>query len=175
MDILRFRELLGRPQVDGTVQSDWEGLESRHGVSLPTDYKEFVSAFGPGCLNGQLYVFHPRASGGDDGLRLESLWRQAAQTYGTLYQSDPEMYPYSMYPADGGCIAVARSISGNYVFLLPDKSRAHHWSVVVEMGEWAVLEMSFTDFLWAALNEELYVPVLEGEPSFEPIGGLEAF
>lgn len=48
------------------------------GVTLPDDYKAFVTACGPGCLNDQLYLFHPRVAGGDDGLRLESLWEQSS-------------------------------------------------------------------------------------------------
>ncbi|MGJ5890823.1 hypothetical protein ACSCBZ_02580 [Streptomyces niveiscabiei] len=41
--------------------------------------------------------------------------------------------------------------------------------MVVDMGEWAVFDMSFTEFLWRALNEDLYAPVLDGEPSFEKL------
>lgn len=40
------------------------------------------------------------------------------------------------------------------------------------MGAWFIFEMTFSDFLWAALREELDVPVIQGEPSFEQIGGI---
>ncbi|MET8538433.1 SMI1/KNR4 family protein [Streptomyces sp. NPDC005065] len=175
MELFRFREMLGDPEVNGDVDRDWSALESSYEASLPGDYKTFVSAYGPGCVNDQLYLFHPRAAGGDEGLGLESLWQQAAYAYGELSRSNPEMYPYPVYPAKGGCVPVARSISGNYVFLMPLAEGAQEWCVVVDMGEWITLEMSFTDFLWAALREELFVPVIEGEPSFERIGGVEPY
>lgn len=38
------------------------------------------------------------------------------------------------------------------------------------MGAWFVFDMTFTDFLRAALRDELDVPVIQGEPSFERIG-----
>lgn len=49
---------------------------------------------------------------------------------------------------------------------------SEEWRVVVDMGEWVVLDMRFTDFLWAALRQELFVPLVEGEPSFERVGGV---
>ncbi len=175
MELFRFREILGTPHVNGDVRRDWIAQESSYGGSLPDDYKDVVSAYGPGCINDQLYLFHPRAVGGDEGLGLDLLWKQAARTYGELSRSNPEMYPYPVYPMKGGCVPVARSISGNYVFLMPPSEGTEEWCVAVDMGEWVVLEMSFTDFLWAALLEELPIPVIEGEPSFERVGIVEPY
>ncbi|GAA4148704.1 hypothetical protein GCM10022285_57100 [Streptomyces tunisiensis] len=173
MDLSRIGELLGVPPANGDVNRDWEGVERHYGAALPVDYKQFVSAYGPGCISGQLYVFHPRAVLGDDGLHLESLWEQTALTYGELSRSHPEMYPYPVYPEPGGCIAVARSISGNHVFLKPPSGSVSKWEVVVEMGQWFELNMSFTDFIWQALNGDLFLPVIEGAPSFDPVGSME--
>ncbi|MEU8848148.1 SMI1/KNR4 family protein [Streptomyces sp. NPDC048564] len=173
MEISRFREILGQPLVNGESERDWGALEARSGVTLPDDYKAFVTAYGPGCLNDQLYLFHPRAMGGDDGLRLESLWEQSSYAYSELSQNAPEMYPYAVHPAPGGCIPVARSTSGNCVFVAPPRGDGGSWSVVLDMGQWMHLPMSFTDFLWAALRGELEVPLIEGEPTFQPVGSVE--
>lgn len=157
------------------MQRDWITQESSYGGSLPGDYKGLVSAYGPGCINDQLYLFHPRAAGGEEGLGLDLLWQQAAHTYSELSRSDPEMYPYPVYPAKGGCVPVARSTSGNCVFLMPPSEETQEWRIAVDMGEWVVLEMSFTDFLWSALVEELPIPVIEGNPSFECVGTVEPY
>lgn len=69
----QFRELLGAPLVNGNTAADWEATERTIHITLPVDYKEFVSAYGPGCISNQVYLFHPRAAIGDHGLRLESL------------------------------------------------------------------------------------------------------
>ncbi|MGV9625461.1 hypothetical protein [Streptomyces sp. NPDC003487] len=169
----RLHEILGAPVVNGDVEQDWSDLEQRTRLHLPRDYKEFVTAYGPGCINEQLYVFHPRAEEGGDGLHLETLWSQASYAYSELSRSNPEMYPYPVYPASNGCIPVARSISGNHVFLAPPgsvTSLSSRWSVVVDMGQWVHLDITFVDFLWQALRGELQVPLIDGEPSFQPLG-----
>lgn len=115
IEVFRLSELLGLPQINGDANRDWSELEEGCDVTLPDDYKEFVSAYGSGCINEQLYLFHPRAVRGGGGLRLDMLWQQAAFAYGELSLGHPEMYPYPMHPAPGGCIPIARSISGNHV------------------------------------------------------------
>ncbi|WP_405931274.1 SMI1/KNR4 family protein [Streptomyces sp. NBC_00827] len=171
--ISRFREFLGQPSANGDVECDWGVLEERTRVTLPYDYKEFVTAYGPGSVNGQLYLFHPRAVDGDQGLRLEYLWDQAGYAYRELTLSNPDLYPYPVYPAKGGCVPIARSVSGNHVLLMPPGEGSEEWRVVFDMGQWVVLEMNFTDFLWAAPREELFVPVIDGEPCFERIGDID--
>ncbi|MFE4409346.1 SMI1/KNR4 family protein [Streptomyces sp. NPDC056821] len=156
------------------MEQDWQELGMNSGLNLPVDYKQFVTAYGPGRVNGQLYLFHPRAAVAGEGLHLESLWEQASSAYFELSQNAPEMYPFRVYPEPGGCVPIARSISGNHVFLAPPGTGGSDWSVVVDMGEWIQLPMSFTEFLWAALNGDLDVPVIEGEPMFEPIGTMQS-
>ncbi|MFE3163347.1 SMI1/KNR4 family protein [Streptomyces sp. NPDC059224] len=173
MELSRFRELLGEPSVNGDVERDWWALEGRAGIELPDDYKAFVSAYGSGCLNDQFYLFHPRGVAGDDGLRLESLWEQAGYAYAELSRNAPDMYPYAVYPAADGCLPIARSSSGNHIFLSPSNGEGNGWSVVIDMGAWVELPLPFTDFLWAALRGGLEIPLVRGEASFEPMGALE--
>ncbi|GAA3368202.1 hypothetical protein GCM10020367_05600 [Streptomyces sannanensis] len=175
MEVFQLHELLGPPRVNGDVGADWESVEARSGVIFPGDYKEFISAYGPGCVNDQLYFFHPRAGEGPESLGLESLWEQAAYAYGELSRSYPELYPHSLYPAKDGVIPVARSTSGNYVFLVPPERESREWRVAVDVGQWVVLELQFVDFLWSALRGELFVPIIEGDPSFEQVGFVEPY
>ncbi|MFE2044561.1 hypothetical protein ACFXAZ_27285 [Streptomyces sp. NPDC059477] len=173
MEISRFHDVIGPPPLGGDVRSDWGPVESRTGRSLPADYKEFVSAYGPGSLNGQLYLFHPRAADGENGLRLEFLWQEAGYVYEQMSLIDPESVPSPVYPSHGGLVPVARSISGNHVFLAPPAHADENWSVALEMGAWVFLPMMFTEFLWAALHGRLEAPILEGEPTFEAEGDME--
>ncbi|WP_405764661.1 SMI1/KNR4 family protein [Streptomyces sp. NBC_00080] len=156
------------------MEYDWQLVEQRSGLALPDDYKQFVTAYGPGCINDQLYVFHPRAAGDGRGLRLEVLWGQAEAAYSELRDSAPDKYPYSVYPAPGGLVPVARSISGNYVFLRPPRGGVMYWSVVIDMGQWIQFDMSFTEFLWAAIRGELEAPIVEGDPTYESVGVMES-
>ncbi|MFD7768267.1 hypothetical protein [Streptomyces sp. NPDC059787] len=56
---------------------------------------------------------------------------------------------------------------------MPPSDGVPEWRVVVEMGQWFVLDMQFTEFLRQALNGELFLPVIEGDPSFESLGSVE--
>lgn len=117
VELSRLSEMLGFPQVNGDVSRDWSELEEGCGFALPDDYKEFVSAYGPGCINEQLYLFHPRATRGEDGLRLDMLWQQASFAYGELSLSHPEMYPYPVHPVPGDVSRLRGRCQGITFFL----------------------------------------------------------
>lgn len=169
--MVSLNEILGRPEINGDVSRDWADVERGLGFGLPLDYKEFVTAYGPGCVSGVLDIFHPRANVG--GLRLDTLWEHAYNSYRSLSSSYPEMYPYPVYPEPDGLIAVARTFSGNVVYLAPRKllpSVRNDWAVVIEMGEFVVLDLSFTEFLCGALTGEVEIPMFEEDPYFEAVG-----
>ncbi|MFF3751874.1 SMI1/KNR4 family protein [Streptomyces sp. NPDC002018] len=173
MELSQFRDLLGPPQCNREVEGDWGATGRDAGIDFPGDYKEFISAYGPGCINEQLYLYHPKGEAGGAGLRLAELWDQAALAHAALSQDNPEEFQYPLHPAVGGLVAVGRSISGNALFLVPPRTERGSWGVAVDMGEWAFFDLSFTDFLWKALQGDLFLPVVEGEPSFEPTGRLD--
>ncbi|MFE4828720.1 hypothetical protein [Streptomyces sp. NPDC056672] len=173
MELSQFRDLLGPPQCNREVEGDWGATERDTGIEFPEDYKGFISAYGPGCINEQLYLYHPEGEAGGAGLRLVELWDQTALAHDALSQDNSEEFPYPLHPAVGGFVAVGRSISGNILYLVPPHAERGSWGVAVDMGEWAVFDLSFTDFLWKALQEELFLPVVEGESSFEPTGRLD--
>ncbi|MEU7025580.1 SMI1/KNR4 family protein [Streptomyces sp. NPDC015232] len=169
VNLARFRSLLGDPLWLGDPEAEWRDFEERHALSLPFEYKEFVSAYGPGCLNDQMLIFHP---GGDpdEGLNLDWLLKSVHSSHVTLRSESPELHPFPMHPDRGGLVPVGRSYGGNHLLLAPPSPGNHDWQVVVDMGEWASFDMSFMDFLWRALRGETHLPVLSGEPSFEIIG-----
>ncbi|MFI9105870.1 SMI1/KNR4 family protein [Streptomyces fildesensis] len=172
MDVSRFRSLIGEPLINGDVENDWSQFESEIGVDFPADYKNFISAYGPCCLSDQLLLFHPKGEEGDWGLNLRDLIRNSTEAYSALVGGHPEMYPYPIYPQRLGGIPVGRTSGGNHLLIVPPASVDGGWEVLVDMGEWAHFEMSFTDFLWLALREELFVPVIEGDLSYEVVGGV---
>ncbi|MFI1967677.1 SMI1/KNR4 family protein [Streptomyces cinnamoneus] len=164
--------LLGRPQVNGDVDQDWEEFERSVGMSLPEDYKEFISAYGPCCLNDNLLLFHPRGETGDQGLNLGEFLEDVADVYECLKEEDPDEYPYLIYPERGGFFPVGRTSSGNHLFLRPPQPDVESWGIVIHIGEWEFLDMSFTEFLSLGLSGELFVPLFDGEPTFEVVGSV---
>ncbi|MER5966558.1 SMI1/KNR4 family protein [Streptomyces sp. NPDC002057] len=173
MDISRFHGIIGPPRRNGDVDRDWTDFEQRISLRLPADYKNFISVYGSGCLNNQFLLFHPKGDL-ENGLNIDLLLRSAYSAYSTLAERSPELKPFPLHPERGGCIAIGRSHGGNYLFLSPPGPECSRWRVVVEMGEWVTFDMSFTEFLWKALNDEIYLPVIEGKPSFDPLGAIDS-
>lgn len=58
---------------------------------------------------------------------------------------------------------MGRSISGILLFLAPPTPESKAWRLAVDMGGLIHLDLSFTEFPWRALRQELFVPVIEGE------------
>lgn len=62
----RLRRLMPPPVTPthaGTT-GDWSAFESCLGVSRPSDYKEFITAYGAGSIDGYLVVYSPFAPNG---------------------------------------------------------------------------------------------------------------
>lgn len=142
------------------------------GLSLPEDYKNFISAYGPCSLNDNLLLFHPRGETGGRGLNLGKFLEDVSDTYECLNEEDPDEYPYPVHPAEGGFFPIGRTSSGNHLFLRPPARGEQPWGVVVHMGDWAFLDMSFTEFLYLGLSGELFIPLFEGEPTYEVVGSV---
>ncbi|WP_405419227.1 SMI1/KNR4 family protein [Streptomyces erythrochromogenes] len=172
MELSRIGELIGSPSVLGDPEVDWVRVEARLGVTLPDDYKAFVSAYGSGEFMETLMLFHPRGRAGDEGLNLFDLWRSTSETYDYFSRSGSNVPPIPVYPDPFGAVPVGRSISGNVLFLVPPRNAGGAWSVAMDVGEWVFFEDGFTDFLWEALQGRVH-PVLDGEIGFEQIGVLD--
>ncbi len=172
MEISAFVEFFGPPLYDRSVERDWEEFENLVGIQMPSDYKEFVSAYGPCCINDTLLIFHPAAPR-DGSLNLFEEVGNVVDQYRFLRAVQSYEKPYPIYPEPGGCIPVARTTGGNQVFLKPPSGEAPTWSLVVEMGEWVDFPSDFTYFLYRATVGDLYVPfMVDLDVSFEAVGRL---
>ncbi|MEV6957543.1 SMI1/KNR4 family protein [Streptomyces sp. NPDC051183] len=171
VELSRFREVIGAPEVQGSLAGDWGQVELNLGFELPIDYKEFISSYGSGELMGVMLLFHPRGIAGDEGLSLSELWRTASDTYEALARTNSGAPSFPIHPTVGGLIPIGRSISGNHLFLVPPQTAGGVWNVAMEAGELVFFDMGFTDFIWAGLHGEVY-PLLDGEPHFERMGAL---
>ncbi|MEV6009892.1 hypothetical protein AB0M29_24145 [Streptomyces sp. NPDC051976] len=89
----------------------WEELEAVAGP-LPTDYKEFVAAYGPGVVGAFLRVLHPSSAGFGMIETIESM--------APLHQSlVPHKIPHAVFPAEGGMVQWATTLDADACFLVP--------------------------------------------------------
>lgn len=145
---------------------EWAVIESRIGILLPADYKEFCEAFGSGEFCDYLTVY-ASAGGADSELAdvYEDNWR--------LAEEDPvgrDYYlPHGLYRPDGqgGILQWGASGQGDEFFWLAEGS--------MPPGSWPVLarddaqrsrrfDMSMSEFVYRLVVDE----------SFEGFGGFGA-
>ncbi|TDC80487.1 SMI1/KNR4 family protein [Streptomyces hainanensis] len=174
MDLSVFVRLIGAPlYVDRSLREDWSEYEEIVGCVLPSDYKRFMSAYGPGCIGDTLLLFHPKVNRGDSDLNLFDELEGVAGTYAELRRQGNFAHPFPVYPERGGCLPVGRTSGGNQLFLHPSTSESDNWGIVLDLGEWVHYPWGFAYFLHQALSGCLDVPFLaEQELSFEPVGVL---
>lgn len=119
------------------------------------DYKEFVSAYGPCEIFGDLWVWHPRA----DVLNLPAAMDRVLSEAEFMRSQFPESYPYALHPDPNGLIPVAETEAGAIVYLAPPGPDRENWATVVGWrSSWSYHDYGFCEFLLKALTNDLEEP-----------------
>ncbi|MEV7022692.1 hypothetical protein [Kitasatospora sp. NPDC093558] len=131
----------------------WADIEAVVG-ELPTDYKEFVAAYGPGVIGDFLTVMHPQAQ--------ECTMLDLMAAMGPLYQSlVPHRIPYDVHPQERGMVLWANTSEGDACFLIPHADGT--WNIGVWFRQWAQWEEydgSVPGWLVRQVTGELIIPGL---------------
>lgn len=148
---------------------EWDRVERELGSSVPEDYKELVSLYGPGCYSRFIHVYQPL-----NDLDSIDLGKQARDSLWALRYMDEEGedMPYRLDdPAE--LLSFGRTDNGDVLFWhrvtldSPDS-----WTVVVKEPrgeEWFQYDGGMTSFLADALSRRIDVPIFPRRfPSVEP-------
>ncbi|MCG8916360.1 hypothetical protein L6E12_11220 [Actinokineospora sp. PR83] len=122
---------------------DWQAVESALGLTLPSDYKAIVEALPDGVFRADFRLIRPD---GDDYLgysryRLEDMrqWRT----------SEPERFPYPIYPEEEGVLPVAQGAGNAFIFWQVVEPPTT-WRLIVtdeEFTHWSEFDGGLVDFL----------------------------
>ncbi|MGW7361669.1 SMI1/KNR4 family protein [Streptomyces sp. NPDC054802] len=155
----RLAEAVGGRPLDSAPGVEWAAIESRIGIALPADYKEFCEAFGPGEFCDYLTV-HASAGGADSELAdsQEANLRMAEQHPVVL----DGYLPYGIHRPGGqggGILQWGVSQQGEMFAWLADPSAAPEtWPVLLhpESGEWRRYDMSMSELTYRLLADESF-------------------
>ncbi|MFC8450245.1 SMI1/KNR4 family protein [Kitasatospora sp. NPDC057223] len=148
--ILTARETLGSPRKYSTIEV-WEEIEREFGISLPGDYKGFISAYGPGQIGRFLTLLHPGS--GEDSLSY--LHKALAPSYRALF---PQKIPYPILPEKDGALLWGLTDEGDACFLIP--INPNQWAVGIwfrQWAEWWESEDSFSDWMSGIISGHLEI------------------
>ncbi|MDY0815648.1 hypothetical protein [Kitasatospora purpeofusca] len=145
--------IFGRPSPHGYEGGAWREVEDYLGLSLPVDFKEFVDAYGPGMVCGELVIFHPLGP-----TPLLERMKDINESFGGSWRSEPGMYPFSFFPNSGGLISWGYDYSGDEHFFWPCDESSSNWKIVTNVNgsDPEVFDGSFVDFVLNFARELRY-------------------
>jgi hypothetical protein len=131
---------------------DWAAIESRMGVTLPSDYKWLVENYGPGSFGGFFYVFQPGYS--RTGLDLE--FQRERTTWALDYLAERG---HQLPRQSAGLLSFGRSENGDVAYwVMGSSGDPDRWTVA--LGEprgplWEEFDGGAMEWLEAVLSRRI--------------------
>lgn len=152
------------PNQVGTLD-EWRAVERELGVTLPSDFREFVLAYGTGLL-GRFYAVWNPFTGAEftDHVRLICGYERGLQ------QQFPQYYPYPIYPESPGFLPWGSDDNGNYYGWLTD-GPPDRWPVLsngVRGKGYQLHHRTMTEYLAGVFRGEI-IPLASEYPGPEDL------
>ena len=160
----------GRPAIG------WLEVEAAAGTPLPPDYRAFVEAYGPGAVDGFLWVLHPATANAHLSLQ-EAIGGRHSQLWAlrTLREGGEEI-PYPIYPEPGGLLPWGITDNGDVCYWHTASADPAAWTVAANESrgpEWDDFRGTMVEFLVGVLSGRHRCPVFPEDfpshiPTFRP-------
>jgi hypothetical protein len=123
-ELAGLREVIGDPPA-GAPEVDWAAVHARLGFELPSDYRGFIDAYGPGTLD-YIRIMAPGVPGEMD------LFALLERTYAQVRDRDRTDSP-PFYPEPGGTVCWGETADGWACGWAPVSADPDEWEVVAVM------------------------------------------
>lgn len=181
MSIKELTAIIRPPQkpVEVPKNPNWNKIEKKLGVPLPSDYRDFVVTYGTGTLGR--FVIVCNAFSTIEGGALIPMVKYDCDILRSLRESEGnEQVPFDIHPHRPGLLPWGGDENGNSFYWLTE-GKPDAWPCVVGEGRgkrWQTFEMRMTTFLAKAFNRDIKVsvwprtfPNLRRDLVFEPYLG----
>jgi hypothetical protein len=157
--------------VDQPGEEDWAAAELAVGLTLPPDFKRFVTRYGSGSIDDFLVVFNPAAA------RQAMRFGPATEAYlaglREIRGFAPDEVPFPIHPEPGGLLPWGTTDNGDVgYFVTSPADDPAQWSIAVgevRGPEWFTHPGPVTSFLADVLDRSIQVSVFPtGFPSERP-------
>jgi hypothetical protein len=132
---------------------NWTDVESKLGLPLPSDFKEYVTNYGSGLLGKFIVVANPFSS--MEGVELFSVIKMIGDTLRISNQR--QGIAYEVYPSVPGLLPFGGDENGNNLCWLTEGT-PDEWPCIVGAGRddrWERFDMPMTTFLAKALSGDV--------------------
>lgn len=153
-EIDEFLKLVPTPgeAADRPTDAEWRATESKFGA-LPNDYKNFVSRYGSGRIDGFLFIFNPSAK----NKFLNLIYQVDLQLEVLRDISVTESLPYGFFPDPGGLLPVGATENGDMLYWLTEGA-PDSWKIVVNSArspDWEVFSCGLMRFVVGVLSKSI--------------------
>ncbi|MFG7946299.1 hypothetical protein DEH18_29775 [Streptomyces sp. NHF165] len=150
------------PPPEQVAEIDWPAVEQTLGMSLPRDYKELASVYGPGSFCDFISIYHPNET--TPWVSLTGHMPMAVREQLVQFREQARFSTLPHEPEE--LFAVGVTDNGNHLFWVTEpRSEPDAWSIAIddEGGHsWYSFDGSLTEFLVALLSGREEVPVFPG-------------
>lgn len=157
MSIETLRKILPPPlsPIESGKEEYWTEIEQKIGISLPSDYRDYITTFGTGYVGEFIWVFNPFASKPTFNL-IEQI-RVRLDAVRVIKQQLPSDAPFKLFPEQGGLLPCGATGNGDCLFWLTE-GNPDEWPILVNESrgpDWAQFNMRLTDFLAGVIRREI--------------------
>lgn len=154
MSLSNLKELVAPPTqpIEAGSLNQWNTVEERLGLSLPSDYRDFILAYGTGQFARFYLVFNPFSI--SEWVNLFTCVKRLCNAESEIKRHWPDTVPYRIYPERPGLLPWGCDENGNYYFWLT-AGPADTWQVISDevRGEgFREYGRCMTDFLHDVLS-----------------------
>ena len=158
------------PSGDG-----WLTVEARLGIELPEDYKEFITHYGTGAVDGFLWVLNPFSAN-----KYLNFFDAGKAQLRALHELQHEIIPYPKFPDADGILPWSVTDNGDVLYWLCKGPSANRLIVVNESRgpRWREFRLSTSEFLARIVTGKLVVDVFpedfpSASPTFVPVDSVK--
>ena len=123
----KLLKLVPPPAKRVEASGDWPGVERGIGTKLPTDYRQFIEAYGSGQFGKFYWVYNPFTSA--DRTNLLVRVKELCARYQKDHEENRRRFPYAAHPVKPGLLPWGHDDNGNFYF----------WFTEGEPDKWVVL------------------------------------
>ncbi|MBD2794978.1 SMI1/KNR4 family protein [Xenorhabdus sp. 18] len=132
----------------------WPLIDERH--AFPKDYIDFITQYGTGRIADFITIFNPFSE--DDDLNFFRQKEWIIEDFNSLVESDPDYYPFILYPKKDGLLPIGVTDNGDYIFWVTSSDDCELWKVAIIAARAPEVEYrqeNFTDFLEGVLSRKI--------------------
>lgn len=142
-------------RTDNFTKEEWNEIELKLGIKLPTDYKEFINRYGIGSINNFLWVLDPFTP--NSNLNLMEKGKEIREAYDILKNEFPKDFTHDMFPSDRGLLPCAITDNGDEIYWLTSNI-VDEWNIIVyesRSSDYYEYNMGLAEFLYKILVKEI--------------------